>query len=180
MTDIPASLEGRVPGDAVEIEYERGGTPHKAQIILADRESVLAKQSPLGKAAPDVVGTDIEGREVHLSQLKGQVVLLDFWATWCMPCMEELPLQQLLWERLQAKEPFVWVSVSADTDEAAWKSFVQNNKLGGIQLRDADWSPAFGVQGYPTTFLIDKQGMVRCEVRGSSMAQGVRAMLSEP
>jgi peroxiredoxin len=166
------------PGDEVEIEYERDGAKTKTKVTLADREVLMAAQSPLGKPLPDFIGKDIDGREIGLADFKGRVVVLDFWATWCGPCLEETPLLQLTWERLKDKG-LVWVGVSGDDDESAWREFVKNNRLGGIQLRNHDWGSQLGVEGYPTIYLVDKTGTVQCEVRGDSIAAAAAALLEQ-
>ena len=127
---------------------------------------------------PDLIGKDVHGKEIRLRDLRGKVVLLDFWATWCSPCVESAPLLQLLWERAK-REDFVWVGVSVDEDKKAWKNFVKHNHLGGIQLLSSGWAEAMGVDGYPTILLVDRNGMVQCNVHGEQIAQAALAMLKE-
>ncbi len=164
------------PGDAVEVEFLRHGIIASKRITLADYHEVELKHAPEGKPLPPLVGMDIDGRDVKLADQRGKVILLDFWATWCGPCKQEMPLLQLLWERVKDKD-FVWVSVSVDDDEQAWKDFVRHNKLGGIQLRSQDWASALFVGSYPTVLLVDPSGIMQCELRGESIAQAVTAML---
>ncbi len=82
----------------------------------------------------------------------------------------------LTWENLKDKG-LVWVGVSGDQDEEAWRDFVKDNRLGGIQLRDESWGNALAVGGFPTIFLVDRGGVVSCRVRGGSIAQAAAAML---
>jgi len=165
-------------GDAIELVYRRNDKEATTSITLADRAMVAALNSPVGKPLPDLIGKDVHGREIRLRDLRGKVVLLDFWATWCPPCVESAPVLQLLWERAKGGD-FVWVGASVDDDEKAWKNFVKHNHLGGIQLLSPEWAQAMGVDGYPTVLLVDRNGMVQCNVHGEQIAQAAMAMLTK-
>lgn len=179
LADVGAALEDRKPGDEVDLEFRHGGKLIKKRVKLADRYELLEiKPTPVGKPLPNLVAKDINGQDVRLRDLQGKVVLVDFWATWCGPCLEELPLQQLLWER-EKKRDFVWIGVSVDEDEQAWKDFVRVNHLGGIQLRSPDWAEAMSISGYPTVLLVDRGGIVQCDLRGTSIAQATSALLDQ-
>ncbi len=173
--DLASVLNDKKPGDEAEIVFERDGKRITKVIKLSDRAEVEAKRSPIGKPLPALVGKDIEGREVRFADLKGKVVMLDFWATWCGPCVEEMPLMQLTWENLREKG-LVWVGVSADVDESAWRGFVKDNRIGGIQLREEAWSAELA-SGLPTVLLVDRTSVVRCSARGGSIAQVAAALL---
>lgn len=178
-SDISEALKGLSPGTEVELEYRRDGAAMKKQIKLADlSDAVEVQQSLEGKLLPDFTGLDINGRDVRLRDFKGKIVLMDFWATWCGPCLEELPLLQLLWEKAKNRD-FVWISVSVDEDKEAWETFVRNNGLGGIQLRNPQWAANLSIHSYPTVLLVDRSGTFRCDLRGDSIAQAVMAMLAE-
>ena len=176
INDLIAYMSDKKPGDVAEAVYERDGKRTTKSITFVDRAELTAKNAPDGKPLPALVGKDIDGRDVRLADFKGKVVLLDFWATWCGPCIEEMPLMQLTWENLKDKG-LVWVGVSGDSDEDAWRDFVKNNRLGGVQLRDENWGNALGVGSFPTIFLVDRNSVVSCRVRGGSMAQAAAAML---
>lgn len=178
INDLAAIMSEKKPGDEVEIVYEHEGKPSKKTIKLADRGELEAKNAPDGKPVPMLAGKDIDGRDVRLADYKGKVVLLDFWATWCGPCIEEMPLMQLTWENLKDKG-LVWIGVSGDQDESAWREFVKDNRLGGIQLRDEAWGNALAVGSFPTIFLVDRKSVVSCRVRGGSIAQAAAAMLQD-
>jgi thiol-disulfide isomerase/thioredoxin len=119
----------------------------------------------IGKVAPDLVGEDLDGKPMKLSDYRGKVVLVDFWATWCGPCMRLVPSNRELVKKLEGR-PFALVGVNADQDaeelEAAlkrhrvnWRSF-KNAAGNGPTLADR-WN----VGGFPTLYLIDHAGVIR-------------------
>jgi peroxiredoxin len=116
----------------------------------------------VGKPAPDFTCTDAAGRPVRLSALKGQVVLLDFWATWCGPCIAEFPHMRQLKERYTGR-PLAMVGISVDEDRSAWDKFLKKEQLPWAQWYTGprgvvkDWNVAF----YPTRYLIDHNGVIR-------------------
>jgi thiol-disulfide isomerase/thioredoxin len=124
----------------------------------------LAVLRLLGKPAPEIDGVGLDGRGMKLSEYRGKVVLLSFWATWCGPCMQMVPHERTMVQRLDAK-PFAIVGVNGDFDQQAakaaadthgmtWRSF-QNNS-GGESI-----SLAWHVWGWPTFYLIDQKGIIR-------------------
>ncbi len=117
--------------------------------------------------APPFSAKTMDGRTVSLDGLHGQVVLLDFWATWCVPCRQFLPRLQKLAADLK-DEPFTLVSVSWDEDEDAWKTYVAANGMTWPQVLDAghQLSNTYGVDGLPHTFTIDADGALKSEVVG--------------
>lgn len=131
--------------------------------------------------APPFTARTLDGRTVSLDALHGQVVLLDFWATWCVPCRQFLPRLQKLAADLK-DEPFTLVSVSWDEDEDAWKTYVAANGMTWSQVLDASHSlsNSYGVDGLPHTFTIDADGALRSEVVGvgeDDLEARIRALL---
>jgi peroxiredoxin len=121
--------------------------------------------------APDFSFTSSEGEHITLEDLRGKVVVLDFWGTWCPPCVESVPELRNLHKRY-AKEgvPFVLIGISSDSDEEEWKEFTEKNKMIWPQYRDKDRriQSAFGVRSFPTYILIDHEGIVRFRSVGLS------------
>lgn len=133
----------------------------------------------VGSRAPDFVATDLSGRTVSLSDLRGEVVLLNIWATWCAPCREEMPSMQRLHEEF-AGEDFRVVAVSVDAVRGERdaggrpggnvRSFVEEHGLTFDIWRD----PAGRIQrtyrtiGVPETFLIDRRGNIIRKVMGAT------------
>jgi cytochrome c biogenesis protein CcmG/thiol:disulfide interchange protein DsbE len=113
-------------------------------------------QAPV--VALPVLGNDGDG---SLAEYKGKVVVLNFWASWCEPCREEMPLLQKTHEAIEAKGGMV---LGVDTQDASSKArkFLAEVKATFPSVRDKDrsYGSQFGVNGYPETFLIDRQGRI--------------------
>jgi thiol-disulfide isomerase/thioredoxin len=121
----------------------------------------------LKKMAPAFELTTLDGSKFNLDAMGGRVVLIDFWATWCGPCNEELPHMKKIAKEF-AGEPLVILSVSWDSDETKWKQFIQKNEMTWMQYRDADHtlSSAFEVEAIPHYFTIDTDGVLTSEMVG--------------
>lgn len=117
---------------------------------------VMEVADPL--AAPEFALTTIEGRTIDSSRLRGNVVLVNFWATWCGPCKEEMPALKRLKESFAGKS-FELLAVTTDQQVEGIRTFVQALGLEFPVLLDntKDVSAAFAVRGLPTTVLIDRQ-----------------------
>ncbi|HEX4575863.1 MAG TPA: TlpA disulfide reductase family protein [Edaphobacter sp.] len=122
----------------------------------------------LHKMAPAFTVTALDGTKFNLDAMGGRVVLIDFWATWCGPCNEELPHMKKI-AREFAGQPLVIISVSWDSDETKWKNFINKNEMTWVQYRDADHvlSKNFGVEAIPHYFTIDSDGVLTAEMMGS-------------
>ncbi|HZY62148.1 MAG TPA: redoxin family protein [Edaphobacter sp.] len=124
-------------------------------------------QLSLARMAPPFTVTALDGSRFTLDEMGGKVVLIDFWATWCGPCRAELPHMKKIAKEF-AGEPLVIISVSWDSNEAAWKTFVAKNEMTWVQYRDADHalSNAFGINAIPHYFTIDSDGVLTAEMLG--------------
>jgi thiol-disulfide isomerase/thioredoxin len=122
----------------------------------------------LQKMAPAFTVTALDGSKFNLDEMGGRVVLIDFWATWCGPCNEELPHIKKIAAEF-AGQPLVIISVSWDSDETKWKNFINKNEMTWIQYRDADHalSTKYGVEAIPHYFTIDTDGVLTSEMLGS-------------
>ena len=119
-------------------------------------------RTTLPRPAPDFLLPDVSGQAVRLSQLKGKVVLLNVWATWCGPCRQEMPTLETLAHTLSG-EDFVLLAASQDVDgAAAVKPYLQEGGYTFPVLLDThgEVGKKYGVTGYPETFVIDRQGQV--------------------
>jgi thiol-disulfide isomerase/thioredoxin len=117
--------------------------------------------------APTFEVTALDGSKFNLDAMGGRVVLIDFWATWCGPCNEELPHLQKIAKEF-AGQPLVMISVSWDSDEAKWKDFIAKHEMTWVQYRDADHrlSDSFAINAIPHYFTIDSDGVLTAEMLG--------------
>ncbi|WP_240906913.1 TlpA family protein disulfide reductase [Paludisphaera rhizosphaerae] len=144
-------------------------------------ETELGRLARVGKPAPAVEAQDVEGKTVRLADLRGKYVLVDFWATWCMPNLAELPRLQEAYKKYHGSG-FEIVSVSLDDTRTAVADFVKTRKLPWIQLHNAtagaDLVEAFGVSSIPATYLIDPQGtIIRLDLRGGALDEALSRTL---
>ena len=165
-------------------EQETAAKPSGARrlVVIVGALAVLAlafgvvwmqssKYEPLvvGMNAPDFTLPDLQGKGQRLSDYRGKVIFLNFWATWCKPCKEEMPSMQMLWDNLQ-KEDFVMLAISMDrvTTKKDIPPFVENMKLTFPILTDS-WGQTdtrYKLMGVPETYIIDQGGVLREKVIG--------------
>ncbi len=129
----------------------------------AARPTRSAQMALIGSEAPAFEGADLDGEEMSLADLRGRVVVLDFWATWCGPCVAAMPKMQALGERF-ADRPVTVLGVNQDRgDVEAVRRFVQSKRITFGHFMDEDGSvgAAYRVTGIPCTVLIDAQGVVQ-------------------
>ncbi len=127
------------------------------------------------RMAPPFAISTLGGQRISLDDLKGKVVLIDFWATWCAPCREALPHMREIAKKFEG-QPLVVLSVSLDADEKKWKDFVGKNGMTWSQCRDGGFTgpvaKLFGVQAIPHTFTIDADGVLQDERIGDTSIEG--------
>jgi thiol-disulfide isomerase/thioredoxin len=142
----------------------RAASASKTAGRLADRFAVL---SGADAVAPPLVLSDLQGNSHDLAAYRGRVVVLNFWATWCAPCLAELPSLELLQAALSA-QPVTVLTVNYGESPAKVRAFVQAMNMDLPVLLDAfhrvryDWK----VRALPTTFIADREGRLRYLVRG--------------
>jgi tetratricopeptide (TPR) repeat protein len=120
--------------------------------------------------APDFSFTSAEGEYISTDELRGKVVLLDFWGTWCPPCRESLPSLKDLNKRYSKEKAFMMISVSVRDEEAVWRDFTTKNQMVWPQAfdRGGKIQRLFQVDRFPTYILIDHEGIMRLRVSGFS------------
>ena len=121
----------------------------------------------IGAIAPAFTVQDAD-RKVALTELRGQVVVLNFWATWCPPCVEEMPSLVNLQARLKDSGVTV-LAVSIDVDEDAYHRFLKDHGINLLTVRDPDHksSDLYGTSKFPETYIIDRNGLVRRKFIGA-------------
>jgi peroxiredoxin/Tfp pilus assembly protein PilF len=152
---------------------ENGTTADRARELMANPRR--ARES----YAPDFSIVSSEGERISLESLRGKVVLLDFWGTWCAPCVRALPSIRKL-QKEHADAQFVIVGISSDEDERTWRAFTAKNGMVWPQYRDRDKGiqRTFGVSAFPTYVLLDREGIERLRISGTSFDRA-RALSSE-
>ena len=120
--------------------------------------------------APDFSVTTEEGEYISLDDLKGKVVLLDFWGTWCPPCVASVPSLRELNKKYSKTETFVMVGISSDGDEDKWRDFIGKEKMVWPQFLDRQHAVqrAFRVNAFPTYIVLDHEGIIRFRTTGLS------------
>jgi thiol-disulfide isomerase/thioredoxin len=143
----------------------------------------LAKLA-VGKAAPETEADDLDGVPFGLTQYRGRVVVLTFWATWCGPCMGMVPHERALVKRFEGK-PFVLLGINGDEDRDAARRAVREHQINWRSWWDASAkkepiSKTWNVRGWPTGYVIDHKGIIRYKnLRGRELEEAVERLLEE-
>ncbi|KOP38045.1 MULTISPECIES: TlpA disulfide reductase family protein [unclassified Flavobacterium] len=147
-------------------------TSSKAQVVGTD----------IGDIAPEIDLPDTKGNNVVLSSLRGSLTLVDFWASWCGPCIKEQPTLLKLYNAYPDK--FSIYSVSMDTKKPLWLGAITKGKLPWVQVSDLKYwkSPVIGdymLQSVPLNFLIDKNGIIIAKnIHGKALEDMVNGLLT--
>jgi thiol-disulfide isomerase/thioredoxin len=162
---------------AAKAQFERfvqmasAGDPNRQRALLFVSQPEMAR----ARMAPPFTVTTLAGQRISLDDLKGKVVLIDFWATWCGPCREALPHMREIARKFQG-QPLVILSVSLDSDENKWKEFVAKNGMTWLNCRDGGFdgplAKIFDVHAIPHTFTIDADGVLQDEHVGDAEIEG--------
>src|SRR5690606_12151600 len=136
----------------------------KMQEMMMAQKAKAAEM--IGKPSPSFDYENHKGGKTKLEDLRGKYVYIDMWATWCGPCIREIPSMKQVEEKYHGKNiEFVSISIDAAKDHEKWKKFVTDRQMSGVQLyADKDWSSdfvkAYGVMSIPRFILIDPKGNV--------------------
>jgi thiol-disulfide isomerase/thioredoxin len=144
--------------------------------------SQLWKLDAVGKPV-DIQFTSTDGRAVDLAKMKGKVVLIDFWATWCMPCVEEIPHVKEAYDKFHSKGLEI-VGINLDRDKESLTEFVSGHQLEWPQYFDGqEWQTKFATQyrvdAFPAMWLLDKKGNLRDIQAGTDLNGKVEKLLAE-
>lgn len=164
-TTIKSGLDSRGPVH-VKAAYEKFMTENDSPEYAEKLQKAKDKWAPIspGKAVPDFIFTDIAGKEVKLSDLKGNLVYVDIWATWCGPCIAEHPH----WDKLKTEfedKPVAFLTVSIDDSEEPWRKMVKSKNMVGLQwftqnAWNSDFTQHFMVNSIRRFLLLDEEGKI--------------------
>jgi len=179
--DAERALEALIEeyGDCPWLIRERSGTVG----VVARKELYELRNLRIGKVAPNIEGEGVDGTKLKLSDYRGKVVALIFWASWCGPCMADVPHEREMMERLK-DEPFTIVGVNGDHDRTkaadvmekqnmTWPSFWNGGPGRPI-------TETWNVHLWPTVYVLDAEGVIRFKrTRGEFLERQVRGLLKE-
>lgn len=154
-------------------------------ILFAAFLSVIIKAQPvLGDESPEIALPSLNDDTLRLSSLKGKVVLLDFWASWCGPCRVTNKYLLKLYAKYK-QQGFEIYSVSVDNDPESWKKAVKKDKITWLQVNDREMGEAsiamkWNVSSIPTSYLLDKEGViVRIDPEGKYLEESIKKFLKK-
>jgi len=165
------------------------GTPLEITLVQATtgEEAEFAPRVRVGDGAPALTLTALNGVSIFFGDLAGKTVLLDFWATWCGPCLEDVPALTAVWEKFGARKDFAMIGVSLDDEESAVRDFVKNNPRITWPQVCGDTSGAqtaidqYGIKMIPAVYVIGPDGrIVAAYVRVEEAAKQIEQLLKKP
>jgi thiol-disulfide isomerase/thioredoxin len=195
--DTSANAAGKTPrlSDAIaallkkeNVQLVQNDTLRSEIALLASKDSKTGTEQKFssGKDAIDFRFSDVNGKQVALSDFKGKVVYIDVWATWCAPCRAEIPHLKKLESEYEANDKIVFIGVSVDktNDLQKWKDFLIKEQLPGIQLFAGDAAKEqlldpYKITGIPRFILVGKDGKLANVNAPRPSSERIRALLQE-
>jgi len=183
-TEKGIEIVKQVKQDFPETQPGKGADEFIENVKKQEEGKKVQRALVKGAKFPDFDEKDVEGKHVSIGDYKGKIVLVDFWATWCGPCVNELPNVVKAYEKHHEKG-FEIVGVSLDQNEQKLKSFLKDRKMTWQQYFDGKgWgnklAGKYGIQSIPATFLLDREGkIIDRDLRGEALEEAVAAALAK-
>ena len=176
-------MEKEIPNSSYTKDFRNIYSEYEKQ-AQAQMNQPKAEDVSVGKMAPEIDLKNPEGKSIKLSSLRGKVVLIDFWASWCGPCRMEMPNVVAAYKKYKDKG-FTVYSVSLDKDGNAWKNSIKNlgmvweNHVSDLKWWQCEAAIRYNVQGIPAAFLVDRTGKIvaNTELRGEALEQKLLELL---
>ena len=141
-------------------------------VVLLGLLGMAARPPLVGGPAPEITLKNLQGQEVRLSDLRGKIVLLNFWATWCKPCKDEMPAMQASYDKLRGQGLVVLaVNELEDTEKVIEHIRSHGHTFTVVMDHDNRVANRYGVVGLPASFIVDRQGIVREQIFGSVLTE---------
>lgn len=144
-----------------------------AILTLGLAASVAAVET--GARAPELAGRTLDGQPLRMANLRGKVVIVDFWASWCAPCREEMPVLERLYQRYR-EQGLVVVGVSVDRTERNARGFLRRTRVSFPIIHDSDHAIAnrYSPPKMPSSYIVDRRGVIRYVHEGFRAEDGPR------
>lgn len=182
-TEKATQLAKQLKLDFPETELGKGADKLVESISQQAEARKIQRSLAVGSKFPDFAEKDLEGKPLSVAGLAGKVVLVDFWATWCGPCIAELPNVLAAYEKHHARG-FEIIGISLDKDRERLEQFLKDRKMTWPQYFDGlGWqcklAGKYGVNAIPATYLLDKEGkIIAKDLRGDALEQAVAKALN--
>lgn len=184
-TDKGMQMMKQLKADFPDTEQGKMADKVIASIQKQEESKKVQRGLVVGAKFPDFAEKDTAGKPLSVANYKGKVVLVDFWASWCGPCVAELPNVLKTYEKYHAKG-FEIIGISLDRDEDAFKSFIKRKNMTWAQYFDGKgWenklAGKYGVTSIPATYLLDAEGKIAGKnLRGEELEAAVAKILAKP